>query len=72
LNVFIVPYVMYIYYGRIESYVGFLLFIAKMAILITVMLIPIILDYLLPEQDNKSRKSFLVGKCNGRPFLTLS
>jgi len=57
-DVFIVPYVMNVYYGWFGSYVGLLLFIAKIATLITVMLALGIADYLQLGQDNKSRKSF--------------
>jgi len=58
LDVFIFPHVMNVYYGRFGSYVGLLLFIAKIATLITVMLLLVISDYLQLGQGNKSRKSF--------------
>jgi len=57
-DVFIVPYVIYVYYGLFGSYVGLLQFIGKIAILITVVLALVISNYLQLEQDNKSRKSF--------------
>jgi len=49
---------MNVYYALFGNYVGVLLFIAKIATLITVVLAPVISDYLRLGQDNKIRKSF--------------
>jgi len=62
---------MNVYYGSFGRYVGLLLFIAKITKLITVVLALVILGYLQLGQDNKSRKSFLMGKCNGRQILNI-
>jgi len=55
----------------LEVMLVFSLLIAKIATLIAVVVAIVISEYLQLVQHNKSRKSFLVGKCNGTPFLII-